>query len=421
MSTQNGFFFALVNCFLYHCYIRELRKGELLVRKLFYYFIASILLASCNTEAKVKEEQKQEQVKQDSIALVYNEAEANPAIDAFMKKLHSRSAFNGNVLIAKKGKILYQNSFGWANYLLKDSLKINSKFELASVSKTITGIAVLQLVEQGKLSLNTQVDSLFAGFPYPGVTVKQLLSHRSGLPNYVNFVDRIWKDRRKAMSNIEAINLITEGKPPREGRPDGRFHYNNSNYMLLGAIVEKISGQDFDSYLQENVFQPSGMKNSAALSRVKYDKIPTDVIGHDKVWRRSVVQDYLDGPVGDKGVYSTVQDMYLFDRALKEGRLLSSNLLDSAYMPHSDAKKGAFSYGYGWRTFNSGNNKVVYHTGWWHGFKSLFVRDLTNDVTIVLLSNMANGSLTNLDELFKILEMPVIRQGAYTASGGYIE
>jgi len=391
------------------------------VRALFYYLFVFTFIVSCSNEAKVQEEQKKKQLVLDSTALIYDAKNSNPDIDAFMHKLHSKSAFNGNVLVAKKGKILYQNAFGWANYLKKDSLNINSKFELASVSKTITGIAILQLIEKGKLKLDTQVDSLFPGFPYPGVTVKHLLSHRSGLPNYMNFTDRVWKDRRKGMSNLEAINLLTEGKPPREGKPDGRFHYNNSNYMMLGAIVEKISGQEFNTYLQEHIFEPSGMKNTVALSRVKYDKIPTDVIGHDKVWRRSVVQDYLDGPVGDKGIYSTVRDMYLFDRALKDGRLLSAELLDSAYTPHSDAKRGAFSYGYGWRTFNTNNTKVVYHTGWWHGFKTLFVRDLTNDVTIVLLSNMANGSLGHLDDLYKILEMPVLRQNAYTSDGGYVE
>lgn len=391
------------------------------MRVLFYYLFVSVFLFSCKSETKKQEEILKKQANLDSIALIYDPQHADPHIDEFMHKLHHKSAFNGNVLIAKKGKILYQNSFGWANYLMKDSLNINAQFELASVSKPFTALATLQLIQQGKLSFETTVDSLFPGFPYPDVTVRQLLTHRSGLPNYVYYVDRIWKDKRKGMSNMEAINLMIEGKPNREGRPDGRFHYNNSNFMLLGAIIEKVSGKDFDIYMAENVFQPAGMKNTAALSRVKYDKIPTNVIGHDKIWRRSVVQDYLDGPVGDKGIYSTVRDMYLFDRALKDGRLLDTALLDSAYTPHSDPKRGAFSYGYGWRTFNTPAAKVVYHTGWWHGFKSLFVRDLTNDVTIVLLTNMANGSLTNLDDLYKILEMPVLRQNAYDSNGGYTE
>lgn len=375
---------------------------------------------SCSGREKREIELKKKQADLDSIALIYDRQLGDPQIDQFMRNLHAKSGFNGNVLIAKEGKIIYQNTFGWANYLMRDSLKLDSKFELASVSKPITAIATLQLIERGMLALDTEVDSLFPGFPYPNVTIKHLLTHRSGLPNYTNFVDRIWKDKRKGMSNLEAINLIIEGKPLREGRPDGRYHYNNTNYMLLGAIIEEVSGMDFDSYLQLYVFKPAGMKNSASLSTVKYDKIPTDVVGHDKVWRRSVVQDYLDGPVGDKGVYSTVQDLFLFDRALKDGRLLGTSLLDSAYTAHSDLKKKGFSYGFGWRTFDFQGNKIVYHTGWWHGFKSLFVRDLSNDVTIVLLTNMANNSLVHLDDLYKILEMPVLRQAAYSADGTYI-
>lgn len=394
------------------------------MNKIFYLvacFVFSVAIVSCQSKEEKQEEIKQKQSELDSIALLYDSTTVDPRIDAYMNNLHKKSGFNGNVLIAKKGKVIYQNTFGWADYLHKDSLKITSKFELASVSKPMTALCVLQLIDAGKVGLDQLVSELFTGFPYEGVTVKQLLTHRSGLPNYVYFVDKIWPDRKKGMSNMDAINLLIEHKPARYGKPDGRFHYNNSNYMILGAIIEKVSGQDFDTYMQEHVFKPAGMKNTAALSRAKYDKIPTDVIGHDRVWRRSVVQDYLDGPLGDKGIYSTVQDMYLLDRALKEGRLLKNELLDSAYVARSDAKRGVFSYGYGWRTFKSGNNQIVYHTGWWHGFKNLYVRDLTNDVTIVLLSNMVNGSLNQLDDLYKILEMPILRQNAYDANGGFVE
>jgi CubicO group peptidase (beta-lactamase class C family) len=389
--------------------------------KLVAFFVSTIFIISCKSEAKKQEEVRQKQSELDSIALIYDPKNFDPRVDEYMQKLHKRSGFNGNVLIAKKGKIIYQNSFGWADYLHKDSLHIDSRFELASVSKPMTALAVLQLIEKEKVGIDQLVSDFFPGFPYVGVTVRQLLTHRSGLPNYVYFVDKIWPDRKKGMSSMDALNLMIEHKPARYGKPDGRFHYNNSNYMLLGAIVEKVSGQDFDAYMQENVFKPAGMKNTAALSRVKYDKIPTDVVGHDRVWRRSVVQDYLDGPLGDKGIYSTVKDMFLLDKALKEGRLLKPELLDSAYVPRSDAKRGVFSYGYGWRMFTSGKEKIVYHTGWWHGFKNLYVRDLTNDVTIVLLSNMVNGSINQLDELYKILEMPILRQNAYDANGGFVE
>lgn len=378
---------------------------------------------SCSSpEAKQRkiEEKQQKQEEKDSIALVYHSGEADQEIDAYMQRLHQRSAFNGNVLVAKKGKIIYQNTFGWADYLHKDSLKITSKFELASVSKPLTGLGILKLVEEEKLQLDQTVNDFFPEFPYPDITIRMLLTHRSGLPNYIYFSEDAWPDRSKAMSNMDAMDLLTAHKPMRYGAPDGRFHYNNSNYMVLASIIEKVTGQDFAVYMKACVFDPAGMKNTAVLSKAVYEKIPTDVIGHDRVWRRSVVQNYLDGPVGDKGIYSTVQDLFLLDIALREGRVVDKTLLDSAYVPRNDAKHGLFSYGYGWRTFSPEEAQIVYHTGWWHGFRTLYVRDLTNDITIVLLANMVNGSLVKLDDLYRILKMPVLRQNAYNANGVFI-
>ncbi|MGJ1203720.1 serine hydrolase domain-containing protein [Sphingobacterium lactis] len=377
----------------------------------------AMTMMSCSSPEAKEKQVKVDQGKKDSIALLYDPANADKQIEAFMQNLHKKSAFNGNVLVAKKGKILYEGSFGWADYLLKDSLNIKSQFELASASKPITAIGVMKLIEDGKLKMENTVNDFYPDFPFPGITIKQLLSHRSGLPNYVYFSEDVWPDRKKAMTNQDAMNLLIEHKPNRYGAPDGRFHYNNSNYMVLGAIVEKVTGQDFAVYMKEKVFDPAGMKNTAVYSKAVYEKIPTKVIGHDRTWRRSVVQNYQDGPVGDKGIYSTVEDMYLLDLAIKDGRMLQKATLDSMYIPRSDAKRSLFSYGYGWRTFSPPGNPIVYHTGWWHGFKSLYVRDLKNDVTIVLLTNMANGSLNHLDDLYKILEMPILRQNAYNASG----
>jgi len=125
-----------------------------------------IAFASCSSKQK-KERRVQDYRKADSLALLYNPAEADPDIDAFMKNLHRTRNFNGNVLVAKKGKILYQNTFGWADYLRRDSLKINSQFELASVTKPMTATAVLMLVEEGKIKLDQKVTDFYPDFPYP--------------------------------------------------------------------------------------------------------------------------------------------------------------------------------------------------------------------------------------------------------------
>ncbi|HEY0667041.1 MAG TPA: serine hydrolase domain-containing protein [Sphingobacteriaceae bacterium] len=386
--------------------------------------IIIFLFQSCTQNKKEARIQKQElrDPKADSISLVYDHAKADKRIDEFMKRLHRNRGFNGNVLVAKKGKIIYQNAIGWADYLHRDSLKINSKFELASVSKPITSTAVLLLVEQGKLRLDQDVREFFPNFPYEGITVKLLLTHRSGMMNYVYFVDGLWKkqkkDERKGITNMDVMNLIAENKPARYSAPDVRFHYNNSNYMVLAAIIEKVTGKSYADFLQENIFKPIGMKNTAVYSKAVYDKIPVDVVGHDRgSWRYSVVQNFLDGPVGDKGVYSTVQDLFLFDRALRDGRLLKKETLDSAYTPHNKMERGHFNYGYGWRLFIDGDHKVAYHTGWWHGFRHIYLRDLNKDITIVLLTNLSNGSLHQLDELYKMVGMPVVRRGAYYGNG----
>ncbi len=400
----------------------KVSKRPLLRNSLFFLLFFATIGASCTSAEKKRARAERKQQHLDSLALVYDPATADDRLDAFMQRLHKRSGFNGNVLIAKKGKILYQNAFGWADYLMRDSLEITSQFELASVSKPLTATGILRLMEEGKIRLDQTVDEFFPDFPYPDITIKLLLTHRSGLTNYLYFTDKkeIWADKRKGMSNAEVMALLAKHKPAKYANPDVRFFYNNTNYMVLAAIIEKVTGQDFAVYMKENVFAPAGMKQTAVYSKAVYEKIPTDVVGHDKVWRRSVVQNFQDGPVGDKGIYSTVQDLYLFDRALRDGRLLKPETLDSAYAGYSEPTKNVFNYGFGWRTYETDNHQVVYHTGWWHGFRNIYVRDISNDVTIVLLANLANGSLLHLDDLYQILDMPVIRRGAYSAEGEYM-
>src|SRR5690606_13671630 len=305
---------------------------------IFIALLAALMGASCTSSEKKRAKAERKQQEKDSLMLAYDADKADQRLDAFMQRLHKRSGFNGNVLIAKKGKIRYQNTFGWANYLMKDSLKITSQFELASVSKPFTATGILKLWEEGKIRLDQTVDEFFPDFPYPGVTIKLLLTHRSGLMNYLYFTDNkeIWPDKRKGMSNMDVMNLLAKHKPDKYANPDVRFFYNNTNYMVLAAIIEKVTGQDFAVYMQDKIFAPAGMKNTAVYSTAVYEKIPSSAaVGHDKVWRRSVVQNFQDGPVGDKGIYSTVQDLFLFDRALRDGRLLKPETLDSAYAGYS--------------------------------------------------------------------------------------
>ncbi|MBC7417426.1 MAG: beta-lactamase family protein [Pedobacter sp.] len=392
--------------------------------------LSTTVFTACSSkkadEKKVVENNKVRTVeddKADSILISYNPAKADRWIADFVSNLHKKYGFNGNVLVAKKGKILYQTAIGWADYLHRDSLKINSEFELASITKTFTGTAILQLVEEGKISLNDDVKKFYPNFPYDGITVKLLLSHRSGMMNYVYFIDDIFRkekrNMKKGVTNKEVMDLIAERKPRPYIKPDVRFHYNNSNFMVLGAIIEKVTGQRYSQYMMDHVFKPAGLKHTHVYSKAEYEKIPVDVVGHDRTFRYSVAQNFLDGPVGDKGIYSTVHDLLLFDKYLKNGRLLKPSTLDSAYVGRNQLVNGHFNYGYGWRIFEGKNmDQVIYHTGWWHGFRHIYIRDLSKDIVVVLLGNLTNGSLLHLDDLYKHLDMPIIRKGAYRGDGG---
>ena len=358
--------------------------------------------------------------------LKYDPRKADKRIDEFFHKLHLKSGFNGNILVAKNGKIIYENALGWADHLRRDSLKIDSKFQLASVTKTMTSTAILQLMERGKLRLDQDVKDFFPNFPYNGVTIKLLLTHRSGMMNYVYFIDDLYRknhwNQRKGLTNTEAMNMIAQYKPNPFNKPDKRFLYNNSNFMVLGSIIEKVSGMSYAEYMNENIFKPASMSHTAVYSKAVYDKIPVDVVGHDRnSWKYSVAPNFLDGPVGDKGIYSTVGDLFLFDQALRAGRLIKPATQDSAYTDRNPMIRGHFNYGYGWRLFEGPGQKVVYHTGWWHGFRHIYVRDLKNDVTIVLLGNLCNGALLHIDDLFKLENIPVIRKGAYNGAGDTAE
>lgn len=385
---------------------------HLIVKKIIPLGLSLFFLNSCSDS---KHKRTLEDAKSDSIMVSYNPKNGDKKIDAFFQDLHKKRGFNGNALVAKNGKIIYQISVGWADYLYRDSLNIDSRFQLASVSKPLTATAVMMLYDNKKINLEDDIRKYIPEFPNEGITIQMLLTHRSGLNNYQYFCDEVWKDKKKAIYNDDVIKLYAQYKPSPYNKPGKTFFYCNTNYMLLATLIERVSQKSYAQFMKEEIFDPLGMKNTVVYSKAKDKEVPTKVWGYDRVWRRSVVPNYLDGVVGDKGIYSTVKDLFIFDQALTKGKLLKAETMKLSYQSYSEAKRHKhFNYGMGWRLFEEDNGqRVVYHTGWWHGFQNIFVRDINNKVTIVILSNMFNGSIAQIDELYKIADMPVIRRGAY--------
>ncbi len=297
-----------------------------------------------------------------------------------------RTNFNGGILIAKNGTIVYERYVGFKDLRKKDSLTAQTPLQIASTSKTLTSAAVLQLVQEGRLKLTDTLGKFFPGFPYAGITVKLLLDHRSGLPNYIYYMDLMGWDKHKMATNQDVINTLINWHPPIMAHPDKRFYYCNSNFVLLASIVEKVSGISFPEYMKKNIFEPLGMKDTYIRTQSQADSLRSanSYKANGGIWPL----DFTDGPYGDKNVYSTPRDLLKWDQSLYNHTLLNEQTLDSAFTPFSNEKPSMHNYGLGWRLLYFPNGKrVIYHNGHWHGFNSAFDRLTDEKVTIIILGN----------------------------------
>lgn len=304
-----------------------------------------------------------------------------------------RTGFNGAILVAKNGHIIFEKYRGYSDFRTKDTITEHSPFHLASISKTFTGMMVLKLWEEGKLSLDDTLQKYFPKLPYHGITIRMLLCHRSGLPNYLYFMDSFW-DRHKEMTNQDVLNAMIVHHPAVQALPDKHFQYCNTNFLLLALIVEKITGQPFPEYMKANLFEPLGMHDTYIFSK-------KDSANYNPTWSvsRPYPMDEFDCTYGDKNVYSTVRDLLAWDKSLYECSFLKKSTLDMAFTPTSHERKSMHNYGLAWRMFIKGQDTVIYHNGKWHGTNTSFIRLVQDTATIIVLGNKENGAIYQAKEM----------------------
>jgi CubicO group peptidase (beta-lactamase class C family) len=374
----------------------------------FLLITVSLCLFSCKNEQKsIYKENKTTEII-DSVKISFKVLENDnrgKKINAFFEKKFSRNQFNGNILFAENGKIITQKSYGYSNLRKKEPLTKEHSFQLASVSKPFTSIAILQLIENNKINLKDTIQEFFPEFPYQGITIHQLLSHRSGMSQYTHFCDApdsIWPDKSITINNQDVINIISRIVPLINYKPDYKYYYCNTNYLILASIVEQVSGLNFKQYVKKYIFEPSGMFNSAIYDRTNFEDLVLPVQGYENKTPWEDV--YLNGVVGDKGVYSTTEDLLKFDRALEKNILISDSLKKLAFTKMNLERKGNKNYGYGFRLKEHEKyGKIVYHTGWWKGFRSYFVKVLDKNQTIIVLNNVKRGRFLNIDKLIELI------------------
>lgn len=311
--------------------------------------------------------------------------------------------FNGAMLVARKGVIIYEKYHGYADFADKSLIGRQTTFQLASTSKPFTAMAVLYLQQQGKLHIQEPIQKYFPAFPYQGVTIKSLLDHRSGLPNYLYFSEQYWKDPNALMTNRDVIDLMVKYHPRAAYSPNTHYNYCNTNYVVLGALIEKITGMSLENYLKKAFFGPLGMTHTYVFNPGTDKTSVHQSLTYD-YRSRPIANQCFDGVVGDKNVYSTVEDLLKWDQALYNGKLFTKATLKAAYTPYSNEHPGIKNYGLGWHLLvYPDSSEVVYHNGWWHGNTSVFYRFIGDSTTLIILSNRYNKMIYHVQPLWKIL------------------
>ena len=333
---------------------------------------------------------------------------------------------NGVMLVAVRDTVLIEYAYGELKLTgepprrdVPENNRITETtlFDLASISKQFTAVSVLQLCAQGKISLDDTITLYFPNLPYRGVTIKHLLTHTSGIPEYFKFKYTVYGSAA-FVDNQHLLRVLEKQKYAKTFQTGTKFEYVNTNYAILAALVAQVSGMPFEEYVHENIFKPAGMENTCFFTEIvgidaKHGKkyadvdpksedvnvkaLPSDVpiaIGHRK---GGVLAKYdrLNGVLGDKGIYSNVEDMLRWANAMfVDYKILPKEWVDLASQRENQLKDGtlpASIYGYGYRIEESPEHgKLVYHGGLWNGFQNLFLYRPSDNVVIIFLSNLYN-------------------------------
>lgn len=347
--------------------------------------------------------------------------------DSMISSLYKEGLFNGNVLIAEKGQVIFSKSYGYADETSKRMLNEQSVFELASCSKQFTAAAIALLQQEGKLSYDDPLGKWIPALQvYKGVTVHHLLQHTSGLPDYMELLDTVW-DHKKIANNKDMIDMFVKYHPEPEFEAGTKFEYSNTGYALLASVIEAASGKSYDVFLQQKIFTPLGMKNSFVYTRRyaprKVDNyaygyvfssslqrkiLPDSLADFDRVW-------WLDGIKGDGTVNSTVGDLLKWDRAWYTDGLLSAASKKLVFAGNQLPDGSETRYSFGWMLKqDSLMGRIAAHSGGWPGYMTYIERHIDKDKTIIVLQNTDNAKLP-VKEIRSILyhqelKAPVVRK-----------
>lgn len=324
---------------------------------------------------------------------------ASPEVESFSDKVDvylNKLKFNGTVLLAKKGNILFRQGYGMANLQKKSPNTPNNIFQIGSVTKQFTALAIMQLQEQGKLNVKDPIQTYLPDYPHGDkITIHHLLTHTSGIPNYTDFPDFLETIGQQV--TVEQ-NLDKFKDKPLDFEPGSMSQYSNSGYIVLGAIIERVSKQTYENYIYEHIFKPLGMNDSGFRDGDVADK--QFAVGYTKGLDTPSETPFVDtsNTYSAGAIYSTIDDLYKWDRSLYTEQLIKKITAEAMFTPFKDL------YAYGWGVVDEGR-KIYAHTGRIPGFVAYLKHYMLDDMTVIVLSNNDSADIFRIgDTLGKILE-----------------
>lgn len=367
-------------------------------RPFLYSFLAFAFLSFISCKEKNQSTKKASQVAIDTFPHIYPNVEKqkkltknfisenNHKIDLFYKKYWDKNKVSGGLLVAKNGQIIFERYSGYSNFDTKEEIDMNTPIHLASVTKRITAAAIMILVNAGKLELDQKVNTILPTFPYPEITVRTLLNHRSGLTNYAYYFDDTKKwSHSKQVTNQDILDIFVKYNAPLDFKTDKRFAYCNTNYAMLALIIEKATGLSYREAMKKIIFEPLKMKNTFVIDYSKeYKKECQSYKGNYRFHELN----HLETVYGDKNIYSTPRDLLKFQQAVASKKYLTPELVEEVFKGYSYEQRGTRNYGLGIRMMEWKDGKqLFYHNGWWHGNTTSYVDLRDENVIIIALSN----------------------------------
>ncbi len=309
-------------------------------------------------------------------------------VTALFEHLNEGAQPGAAVMIVRDGRIVYSRGFGYANIEDETPIDVTSTFRLGSVSKQFTAMAIMVLADAGKLGFDDPVIQYIPELSdYPGVTIRHLLTHTAGLPDYYDTIDT-------------SGGMPTNADLPRELASMGgpvfaageRYEYSNPAYEMLPLIVERVSGQPFAQFMAEQVFGPAGMDDSLIYDYTE-PEIPNRVLGYEPTADGFSLNDFdeLNHIIGSGGMYATLEDFVAWEQALNDGELVSQPTLNKAFTRHLLNNGDEIDYGLGWRLDQYRGHRRIAHSGSWVGFRTAIARYPDDRLTIVVLTNRTDG------------------------------